>query len=223
MGTGYSAGSKERLSVMTNLILVALGIVLVVLMVMIFKRKEAGPPPIPQRDLASLRVTDARMGDSISVLAAGDDFEDLDFVVDRKNRYESGNEEWFELSGMYKGRRVFVEYYEDDEVEVSVNLGREKPLLSDLGLTENDLIRMDEERSTSNGFEYDGQPWRYVSSQEVGYFKDGRGDGEGYYCWDFRSEDGKREIFVEKWEGEPFEGGIAGIVNPNDVKVYRPS
>jgi hypothetical protein len=208
---------------MTDLILLGLGIVFVILLVMIFKKSKSKPPPIPQRDLASLGITDARVGDSIAILAAGDDFEDLEFVVDRRNRYESGNEEWFELSGMYKGRRVFVEYYEDDEIEVSVNLARREISLSDLGLSEADLIRMDEERSSANGFDYDGQSWKYGSSEEVGYFKDGRGEGEGYYCWNFRSDDGKRELFIEKWEGDPFEGGIAEMTNPQDVKIYRSS
>jgi hypothetical protein len=190
---------------------------------MIFKRSKSKPPPLPQRDLANLGITDARRGDNVSVLAAGDEFEDLEFVVDRRNRYESGDEEWFELSGMYKGRRVFVEYYEDDEIEVSVNLARREISLSDLGLTEADLIRMDEERSSSNGFEFDGAGWNYSSSEEVGYFKDARGEGEGYYCWNFRTKDGKRELFIEKWEGDPFEGGIAEIVDPQDVKIYRSS
>jgi len=213
----------ERLLNMTDLILIGLGIVFVIILVMIFKKRGSKRPPLPQRDLANLGITDARAGDNIAVLAAGDDFEDLEFVVDRRNRYESGNEEWFELSGMYKGRRVFVEYYEDDEIEVSVNLARTEISLPDLDLSEENLTRMDEERSTDNGFEYDGQSWKYSSSEEVGYFKDGRGEGEGYYCWNFRTGDGRRELFIEKWEGDPFEGGIAEIVNPDDVKIYRSS
>jgi len=208
---------------MSNLILLGLGIVFVIILVMVFKKSESKPPPLPQRDLANLGITDARAGDNISVLAAGDEFEDLEFAVDRRNRYESGNEEWFELSGMYKGRRVFVEFYEDDEIEVSVNLARKEIHLPDLGLSEEDLVRMDKERSSTSGFDYDGQSWKYNSSEEVGYFKDGRGEGEGYYCWNFRTEDGRRELFIEKWEGDPFEGGVAEIVNPNDVKIYRSS
>lgn len=206
---------------MTTFILVVLGLLFLFILFMMFRKGKKSPPPMPQKDLANLRITDARVKDLISIPAAGDEFEDLDFVVDRKNRYESGEDVWYELSGLYKERRVFVEYEEDDELEVSLNKGLKSLSLSDLGLTEDEIGRMDEEHDSSNGFDFDGQRWNYVSSREVGFFKDGRGEGEGYYCWNFESEDGRRQLFIEKWEGEPFEGGLAETVNPNDIKVYR--
>ena len=200
---------------------VILGIILIILIVMIFKKVKKSPPPPPQMDLSSLSITDARLSDSISVAGQGDDYDDLDFVVDRKNRYESGDEKWYELSGKYKGRRVYVEYDEGDELEVTVNLARTSLTLSDLGLNEDDLTRMDEEQSTSNGLEYNGERWQYMLSQKIGYFQDDRGEGEGYYSWSFQNQDGRRVLFIDKWEGKPFEGGLAEVVDQNDVTVYR--
>ena len=206
---------------MTGIILIVLGLLLLALIIMIVRKGKTTSPLMPQQDLASLDITDARHKDVVSILGLGDDFEDLDFTVDRKNRYESGGEKWYEVSGMYKGRRVFAEYHEDDELEVTVNLGKKKVKLADLNQTESDLVRMDEERSSSNGFEFEGLRWNYDSSNEVGFFQDGLGGEEGYYCWNFTSQDNLRQLFIEKWEGDPFEGGIAEVVNPSDVKVFR--
>lgn len=202
-------------------VLVVLGLVLVVVVVMLFRKGKTTPLPSPQKDLSSLSITEARTRDVVSIPAVGSDFEDLDFVVDRRNRYESSDDRWYELSGKYRERRVFVEFYEDDELEVTVNLGKRSLSLSDINLTKEELTRMDEEHSTTNGFEFEGQRWNYASSGEVGYFKDELGDGEGYYCWDFSSQDGRRELSIEKWEGKPFEGDIYEAVNPNDIKVFR--
>lgn len=204
------------------LVYTVLGIILLVLLYMIFRKKsESSSPPRREQDLSKLRITDATVGDAISVAGAGDDFDDLEFTVDRRNRYESGGEKWFEISGVYKGRRIFVEYHEDDQLEVNATLDPGKLTLQDLGISEEDLGRMDEEQRRSNTIDYDDEKWSYTVSHEVGYFRDGRGDGEGYYSWEFDSEDGKRLLSVEKWEGEPFEGHVARRIHPDDIQVFR--
>jgi len=43
----------------------------------------SGPP---QPDLANLSVIDALPGDNLSIVAAGPDFSDLDFTVDRRDQ-----------------------------------------------------------------------------------------------------------------------------------------
>jgi len=81
---------------------------------------------------------------------------------------------------------------------------------------------MDDERSRSNAVSYDDERFAYVSSSECRYFRDGLGQGEGYYGWEFQSEDGSRVLFVEKWEGEPFEAGLAKVIASEDIRVFRP-
>ena len=176
--------------------------------------------PVP--DLSNMTIEDARTGDTISIEARGDEFEDLDFTVDRRNKYQSRST-WYEVTGLYRGRRVYVEFYNDDELEVYATLQSCDLTLADLGLTEEDLIRMDENQSRSEGFEFEGASFRYEDSCEIGYFQDSRGEGEGYYNWDFVEKDGDRLIFIEKWEDEPFEVGISVRVPPRDITVYRAS
>ncbi len=209
------------------LLLGVLGIVLIILLYKIFQKlskasskssSESSSEPV---DLSKLQITDAKPGDLISISGAGDDCEDLQFTVDRRSRYESGGNEWFELGGVYRGQRVFVEYYEDDEIEVSTKLDPRKLTLQDLGVTEDVLKRMDEEQRRSNTVDYDGQMWSYRCSQEVGYMKEGHGEGEGFYSWEFESKDGESLLFIEKWEGESFEAGIARCIHPDDISVFR--
>lgn len=206
---------------MTNLLLIILGGLLVAILFRLFRgKKKTGSTVTPAEHLAGLGITDARVGDTLSIPGMGDDFDDLDLTVDRRHRYESGGETWYELSGLYRGRRIHVEVYEDDEVEVSITRG-ESMSLDQVGLTEDDLVRMDEAGSRSEGFVHDGTRWSYAESSEMGFFKDDQGEGEGFYGWEFESEDGTRTLFVEKWEGEPFEAGIADVVNAADVRVFR--
>ena len=73
--------------------------------------------------------------------------------------------------------------------------------------------------SRSNFVEYKGNQWHYVESTEVTYFKDDSSDGEGFYLWRFQNND--LQLFVEKYEGDPFEVGISENVSSSRVKIYR--
>ena len=176
---------------------------------------------IEPKSFAELNVLDAAVGDSITIHGAGDNFQDLNFTVDRRDRYESGGEQWFEVSGRYMGRRVFVEVSEDDDIEVLVNLANTEISLSDLGLTEEDLVSVDETHDSSMTFSYNNSVWQFEWSGEIGYFKGGGAEGEGYYNWDFAEKGGSRKISVEKWEDEPFEVILSRKVNPDDVQIFR--
>jgi hypothetical protein len=100
-------------------------------------------------NLTHLTIRDARRDDVIIVSGAGEDFEDLSFTVDRVETYRSGREEWAEVSGIAQNRRIFVEWYEDDRLQVLLYRG-DTLTLGDLGVAEEDLARFDEEESTEN-------------------------------------------------------------------------
>lgn len=210
---------------MKYILLAVIGGAIVFLIMKIRRKKdEAGGADEPVGpDLANLSPTEARKGDLVSLSGASDDFEDIEFNVDRKNRYESGDDEWYEVGGSWQGRQVFLEMYEDDELELSFNFADAGVTLSELGLTEDDLVRMDESQSRSEGFEWNGQRYSYAGSGEIGYFKDGRGEGEGFYAWEFQAADGATGITVEKWEGEPFEAVPSKRLSVGEVKVWRTS
>src|SRR5215475_12879418 len=71
-----------------------LGILLVIVLMQLFKKTPAPPPEAPVEDLANLKVTDARVGDALSIAGAGDRMTDLDFTVERGTRYEARAHGW---------------------------------------------------------------------------------------------------------------------------------
>src|SRR5437762_10093883 len=98
-----------------------LAIFLVLVLMRLFKRDPKPAEPAfkaPVEDLANLKVTDARVGDVLSIAGAGDKMPDLDFTVDRGMRIEAGARTWVELSGPYQERRVALRVGGDEDVEV---------------------------------------------------------------------------------------------------------
>lgn len=168
------------------------------------------------RDSVEIGSFRAGRGDEIVVARAGD-VGDLRFTVEKIHRYVSGDDEWFEVSGSYNGREVFVEQH--NHGAVLVNLSPSTPSLNELGLSEDDLVRMDESRNPSETFSYDGTEWHYRESQEIGWFNDGNPEAEGYYNWDFADSTGERLLSVEKWEGEPFEIILSRVFPADAVQV----
>src|SRR5271157_5114295 len=129
---------------MITLTLVAiLGVLLVIVLMKLAKPEEPGlkgsPPHAPAPDLANLKVTDARVGDMISVSGAGDDLSDLDFTADRCAWYEAGPRRWLELSGGYRERRVALRVATGDDVEAAIETDPRKVTIEDLGVSEDDL------------------------------------------------------------------------------------
>ena len=187
---------------------------------MFFHRKpEAGPA----EDLAHLKITDARLGDTLSVSGAAEDFSDIDFTVDRNDQYEAGSRTWNELSGTWRDRRVFLEVHNDATIEVLGNFDARKITLDEMGLSEDDLGEMDQRQNPSDFFDWDGKFWLYRSSRELGVFSAGNATGRGFYCWTFQEQDGKRHLSIRKFEGEPFTGTIWITIEPTDITVFRGS
>src|SRR5690242_12649824 len=169
--------------------------VLGVLLAMVLKKlfhKEPAAPQKPAEDLANLKITDAKVGDMVSVTGAGDDFGDLEFKIDRHSVYEAGEKRWVELGGMYKERRVYLEVLDGDELEVSAVLHPNKLTIGDLLLSEQDLTELDQRQNTGDNFEYDGKLFYYRFSKEISVLRDGETRGTGYYMWEFREDGGNR-------------------------------
>ena len=209
---------------MITFILVAtLGALLVIVLMNLFK-KEPKPLPVPVRpveDLANLKVTDARTGDVLSIVGAGDRMTDLDFTADRGARLDAGSRSWVELSGPYQERRVSLRVGGDEEIEVFVHADPRKLTLEDIAVSEDDLAQMDERQNPADSFDFDNTTWLYRLSREVQAWRDNQPTPAGFYYWEFLTQDGKRLLGIRKAEGEPFTVTLYTAVNPGDVTVYR--
>src|SRR5664280_960282 len=209
---------------MITLALVAvLGVLLVIVLMKLFNHPEepATPPRAPAPDLANLKVTDARVGDMISVSGAGDDLSDLDFTADRGAWYVAGPRRWFELSGGYRERRVALRVATGDDVEAAVETDPRKLTIEDLGVAEDDLGQMDERQNTADFFEFDGKTWMYRLSREVQVRRSDQAEPAGFYYWEFQEQGGKGLLGIRKVESEPFAVTLATAIHPGDVTVYR--
>jgi hypothetical protein len=188
---------------------------------MFFDRKAAHQTP--HEDLANLKITDARVGDTLSITGAAEDFSDIDFNVDRLERYEAGTRNWLELSGTWRDRRIYLEVHREDPVQVLGNFDGRTITLDELALSEDDLAQIDERQNQADFFDYDGKFWLYRFSREVLQYSAAYPGGLGFYCWQFQEQGGKRFLIVRKFEGQPFVAFIRTQVNPGDITVFRGS
>jgi hypothetical protein len=200
-----------------------LAILLVIVLMQLFKKTPSPPaaPAAPQEDLANLKVTDARVGDALSVAGAGDRMTDLDFTIDRGTRLEAGSRTWVELSGPYQERRVALRVGGDEEVEAYLHSSPQRITLDDVGLSEDDLAQIDERQNPADNFEYDNTTWLYQLSREVRGWRDNQAQPLAFYYWEFRTQDGRRLLGIRKAEGEPFTVTEYASISPADVAVYR--
>jgi hypothetical protein len=176
-----------------------------------------------QPDLANLKISDARLGDVISVPGAAADFTDVDFTVDRLDGYEAGSRRWIELSGPWRERRASLEVHRDDVVQVFGNFDGRTLTLDELGVSEDDLSEMDQRQNPADFFDYDGKFWLYRSSREISLYSRGAGPARGFYAWQFQEQDTARFLRIRKFEGEPFAAAIWTKIEPTDITVYRSS
>ncbi|HXS93630.1 MAG TPA: hypothetical protein VN736_03435 [Candidatus Limnocylindrales bacterium] len=207
----------------TTTLVCILGVLLIVVLMNLFKKQPApaAAPAGPREDLANLKPSDARAGDSISISGAGDGMTDLDFTADRATWYEAGSHRWFEVSGPYRERRVAMRVHDEEEMEVAVHNDARKITLEDTGLSEEDLATMDERQNTADDFEYDNRMWMYRISREVQATRTGYPQPEGFYYWEFRQQDGPGILTIRKAASEPFAVTLYAVVPAGDVTVYR--
>ncbi len=190
---------------------------------MIFGSKN-GPTrvdPSKMEDLANLKVTDGRVGDTLSIVGVGDEFSDLDFTVDRRAMVEFGEKRWTELSGLYRNRRITLEVHKDDEGLVLGWFDARQITLDELGLAEGDLGEIDKRQNPADFFEFEDKTWKYRWSREIGIFGESEVQGAGCYAWRFQEENGTRVLTVRKFADQPFMAYLAQQVNAGDVTVYR--
>jgi hypothetical protein len=186
---------------------------------MFFDRK----PPVPAvpEDLANLKITDARLRDTLSIAGAAPDFSDLDFTVDRREVFQAGNRQWSELSGTWRDLRVYLEVHSGPVPEVYGFFDGRRLTLDEIGLSEDDLSQMDQRQNQADFFDFENKFWLYRYSRQVNVFNSENPGGRGFYAWQFAEQGGRRFLSVRKFEGEPFFAMIWSQIEPSDITVYR--
>jgi len=187
----------------------------------LFGRRSKKRPTSSQNLSLHDSIKDARVGDVISIQGLSLKYDDIYFYLEKLDRYESPAGVWYELFGVDGDNRVWIEWSEGDGLFVTATDNRQPVGLSSIGLNEEELVRLDEENSIDNYITVGDQRFRYRTSSEALYFKDNRGEGEGFYLWDFMAEDGLRVLSASKWEGMPFEVFFSEVISPDSVTLYK--
>src|SRR5262249_52632805 len=102
----------------TTTLLVFLGCVLAIVLWAMFRAPSntrlsppAAKPQVQAANTMDLDPWDAKPGDVVSISGAAEDFSDIDLPVDRRSAYGSNTRRWVDLSGEFRGKRVYLEVY----------------------------------------------------------------------------------------------------------------
>ncbi len=149
-------------------------------------------------------LTAVRAGGVLRLPGFGRNTLGVETYVHQRHRYadvDFPERPWFELVCDQAGRDLLVEWVRDGgELFVTAGYEDENPTLADLGLTEEDLIRFDEDQRGS--FTWDGVTWSFELARETDWFENDGRQKESFYRWEFHDADDKRWITIEKWAGE---------------------
>ena len=182
------------------------------------KKRRGSDAAAPAQD-DSIRA--AKVGDVLSIQGFALEYDDLFFYVERIHRYSNDADTWYELTCVDGDTQIWIDWTEGFDLFVTATDGPDPVGLSSVGLTEEQLIALDEENSIDNNIEVDGAVFNYRNSSEVTFYQDNRGEGQGYYHWDFLRDDGERALSVSKWEGKPFEVVFSDVIDPDSIKLYK--
>jgi hypothetical protein len=163
----------------------------------------------------------ARVGDVVSIQGLALEYDDVYFFVERLHRYTSDAETWYELTCVDGDTHIWIDWTDGYDLFVTATDDPDPTGLESIGLTEEQLIDLDEQHSIDNLIEVEGEQYYYKNSSEVMFHQDNRGRGKGFYLWDFIREDGERVLAVSKWEGRPFEVAFGEVIAPDRITLYK--
>lgn len=166
-------------------------------------------------------------------------FEGKTYLVREASRYEEkakGKVKWtwyeFKLFCLETGETVYIEWEEDDRVEVYVTTGEYK--LSDLTTTAGGSITADDieaisdkERGSvvfnSKSLSFtDGTTFSYDDDCGAEYFRNASSPAEKVYLYDFEAKDGTC-LTVEEWgseaEGYEYLVYLSRELNPDEIEI----
>ncbi len=178
--------------------------------------------PAPRNSPPENTIRDSRVGDVVVIQGLALEYDNAYFVVENVHRYGGNGVIWHELVVADADRRVWLEWSDDGTELFITGTDNRRPVAPEtIGLTEEILMALDEQHSIDRSVDIDGQRFFYRNSFEAFYFRDNRPtDGEGFYLWEFLSEDERRTLGVTKFEGMPFEAHFSEIIPPENITLY---
>lgn len=179
------------------------------------KKREPLGPPVDES------IRSARVGDVLTISGYSLDHEDRLFFIERIHRYSSSSDNWYEMLCVADDVRLWVDWTDARDLSVSVTEDTGPSGLGSTGLSEEDLVQLDEEHSIDNYVTIDGDDYHYRNSAEVLFFRDSQGSGEPFYQWDFINSQENSVLTISKWEGRPFEVVYSSVVDPERVTLYQ--
>ena len=174
--------------------------------------------PAPDESIRS-----ARVGDVLTINGYSVEYDERLLFIERIHRYTSPSDTWYELLCVEGDTRLWIDWTDGRELSVTVTEDTGPSGLTATGLTEDDLIQLDEEHSIDNYVTIDGDNYYYRNSAEVLFFRDSKGPGEAFYQWDFIREQGDMTLTITKWEGRPFEVVFSEAIAPESITLYQGS
>ena len=172
--------------------------------------------PAPDESIRS-----ARVGDVLTISGYSVEYDDRLLFIERVHRYSSPSDTWYELLCVEGDAHLWIDWTDGRELSVTVTEDTGPSGLTATGLTEDDLIQLDEEHSIDNYVTIDGDNYYYRNSAEVLFFRDNSGPGEAFYQWDFLREQGDLALTITKWEGRPFEVVFSEAIAPESITLYQ--
>ena len=166
-----------------------------------------------------ISVTDLKRGDVVSLTIITDVFQTQgDYIVESKNRYSQEDMyEWFEV--LLQGgseEKLWLEWEEDDELEIGLNLRQVS--LKELGLTPKLLEQFDAEGRGS--FTYEGIKYELDESDEAMFHRNCEKRGIPFYYWDFEDKTGEYFAGIERWTKKEYEAHLGIYIEESDIEIY---
>ena len=163
----------------------------------------------------------AKVGDVVSITGLRLEYDDVYFFIEKIHRYSTDTETWYEMLCVDGDNQVWIDWTDSYDLSVTATDNPGPVGLESIGITEEELIQLDEEHSIDSYIEVEGDKYYYRNSAEVLFYQDNRGEGEGFYNWDLVQEQGDRVLSVSKWEGRPFEATFSQVISPDRITLYK--
>jgi hypothetical protein len=157
-------------------------------------------------------------GGVLSISGAADDGDDLTVTVTAKHEYREGSYSWFELEGHDGNDTVWLDFEQDDTLEIS--LTKEEIPFRTLGLSSDDLDEFDDEEEGT--FSFRNEKFHYDESDKALFFRNGNHENpEKLYYWDFTNDLETQFISIERWGKKEFKAYRSIPIDPERVTIFR--